>query len=74
MIAMKAFIIIMMAAGLAIAGDFSKSCDDTTLEDSHYLVAKCQRKDSSSQRSKLDLNSCYGNNGFTLKAELRFER
>jgi hypothetical protein len=70
---MKAFIIIMMAAGLAIAGDFSKTCNDTNLKDSHYLIAECQRKNSSYQLSKLDLNSCYGNNGFTLKAELRFE-
>ncbi|KAH2461411.1 hypothetical protein KXW54_004012 [Aspergillus fumigatus] len=58
-----------MAAGLAIAGDFSKSCDDITLEDSRYLVAECQRKNSSSQVTKLDLNACYGNNGFSLKAE-----
>lgn len=70
---MKAFVIVMMAAGLAIAGDFSKSCDDITLEDSRYLVAECQRKNSSSQVSKLDLNACYSNNGFSLKAEPRLE-
>ena len=38
---MKAFIIVIMAASLAIVGDFSKSCDDITLEDSRYLVAEC---------------------------------
>lgn len=54
-------------------GEAGCHCNDTTLEDSRYLVAECQRKNSSSQRSKLDLNSCYGNNGFTLKAEIRFE-
>jgi hypothetical protein len=38
---MKVFLIAMMAAGLAIMGDFLKLCDDIILEDSRYLFMEC---------------------------------
>jgi CVNH domain len=45
----------------ALAGDFSKSCDGTVLENGHILRSNCKDRSANSRETSLDLNSVIGN-------------
>lgn len=48
-------------ADLAAAGGFKDSCkSDWYVEDRHYIVANCRRKDGSYMRTRQDTNLCIG--------------